>query len=1014
MDREQQIRLNFLDEAQSYLDQVESILLGLNPDQAEPQQLDLALRCAHSLKGGAGMMGFLTMSQVAHRLEDFLKILRLRYHSGPITTEVETLLLKGVDGLRHIVKLHHQGTEVEESFLNEQIYPVFENLRHHLGDLEDDEENALFDLNQGATEELLLFEEELDKILDEFEQQVNNLSSSDLAAVLIMTSEELMVLSQMADLEAFTKLCQSIEQQTMLTAVEDLDTLAQQALNIWRRSHALVARGSLEKLPSQLIEIDQQPENQSPNLDSSPFVGDSEFASLNWDDMESLNFDLTQVQGELANIDDYCLEQLQAELELLEQQNSEDSDLVTELSESLPPQEKQKIEVHLQSNSLLESVAPVKQGGMVSDQPGKTLRVPVEQLSKFNNLFGKLILERNTVNLHLEQLKNFASLMRQRMLKLEESHNQLRKWYDGSSVEGLIATATEEKILTPTVSNGSYSPANIAPKDIKERDFDILEMDRYSDLHLISQEQIETIVQLQEVTTDMEIGLQEVTQAMGELNQTTRSLQSNVTRTQMTPFADVVKTFPRVIRDLCVQFDKLVKLKIEGESTLIDRSIVETINAPLIHLLRNAFDHGIENPATRIAKGKSPEGTINIKAVNRGNQTIITIEDDGNGISLDKIGDHLVERGKSRQEINQMSEKEILNYIFEPGFSTKDRVTELSGRGVGMDVVLTNIRDIRGDIQIQTKAGIGTTFALKIPFSLSILRVMLLERAGFVFAVPLNSIKEIRSVKPEEIVSITSPDQLTWNDKTIPLVRLEESLTFNRVHKTFLMRGNPIINKSTVLIVGEGTSFGGIYLDRVWGEQEVTIRSIDTPIPLPQGFNSSIVLGDGRVIPLIDPLEMLQGCLESSQKQDDTDNYLVKDINELNYQAQVKTILIVDDSINVRNYLALTLERAGYQVEEAKDGREAVDKLLHGLDVQGVICDIEMPRLDGYGVLEELKGKSEFQDLPIIMLTSRSNDKHRKLAINLGANGYFSKPYNEQELLQKLADSIATNYSMAT
>jgi len=270
----------------------------------------------------------------------------------------------------------------------------------------------------------------------------------------------------------------------------------------------------------------------------------------------------------------------------------------------------------------------------------------------------------------------------------------------------------------------------------------------------------------------------------------------------------------------------------------------------------------------------------------------------------------------------------------------------------------------------------------------------------------MNSIKEIRSFTSAEIVSTTSSDQLTWNEQTIPIVRLEESLTFNRVHKTFLMKGNPVINQSTVLIVGEGTSFGGIYLDRVWGEQEVTIRSIDTFIPLPPGFNSSIVLGDGRVIPLVDPLEMLQGCLESSQKEYNIDNFVVKDINESIYQEQVKTILIVDDSINVRNYLALTLERAGYQVEEAKDGREAVDKLFNGLSVQGIICDIEMPRLDGYGVLEEVKGKSEFKDMPIIMLTSRSNEKHRKLALNLGASAYFSKPYNEQELLQKLLDLI--------
>lgn len=198
---------------------------------------------------------------------------------------------------------------------------------------------------------------------------------------------------------------------------------------------------------------------------------------------------------------------------------------------------------------------------------------------------------------------------------------------------------------------------------------------------------------------------------------------------------------------------------------------------------------------------------------------------------------------------------------------------------------------------------------------------------------------------------------------------------------------------------------GGIQIDRFWGEQEVTLRPISSPLPLPFGFISSTVLGDGRVIPLVDPLKLLSGCLENETIKKKTNRGSLYSSNDtLTFQPESRKILVVDDSINVRRYLALTLEKVGYQVEQAKDGQEAVEKLLSGLSVQGIICDIEMPRLDGYGVLEEVKSRPEFQKLPIVMLTSRSNEKHRKLAMRLGASAYLSKPFNENHLLQTLAE----------
>ena len=477
-------------------------------------------------------------------------------------------------------------------------------------------------------------------------------------------------------------------------------------------------------------------------------------------------------------------------------------------------------------------------------------------------------------------------------------------------------------------------------------------------------------------------------------------MQGNVTRTQMLPFARVVRRFPRVIRDLNLQFDKQVQLKVIGESTLLDRSFIDALSDPLMHLLRNAFDHGIEDAETRIAAGKPPSGTITIQASNQGTYTVINVSDDGGGIPVTKIGDRLKEMGFSQAEIDQIPEPELLDFIFDPGFSTVKKVTELSGRGVGMDVVRTNLQEIRGDVRVSTKPGQGTTFSLKIPFTLSILRVAIVEQAGIVFAIPINSIRELVPLNPEQI-SIQTGKYFSWNQSKIPLVEIEKTLFYRRPHSNLNLTGNPAINRPMAIIIENEDYCAAIKISRFWHDQESTTRSIDAPVPLPAGIVSSVVFGDGKVIPLVDPTLLIIECLHNAAH----DHQSIQTYAD--NQSVSNTILVVDDSINIHRYLSLTLEKAGYQTEQAKDGQEAVDKLMEGLTVDAVICDIEMPRLDGYGVLEEIKQKPEFFDLPIAMLTSRSNEKHRKLAMNLGASAYFSKPYNEQQLLDKLSEILS-------
>jgi len=1067
MDTEQQVRLDFLEEAEEYFDNLESLLMDLEGQGAEPNLLDTAMRAAHSLKGGAAMMQFSTLSKIAHRLEDFLKILRVRKDDFLVDREVVNLLLKGVDCLRNVRDLRQQKVTPGENWFNVNANPIFDSLRTKLGDLSNEDEDNLLAEEEQIDVSTLLFQSGVEECLEIFEPQIETLELTELKEELGIQIEQMTEFGQMSQIEPFVLLCQSIRQQLDSISFDQVRDLAREALKQWKRSHALVLVGRVDKLPvsitvtfdqsrdasvaksiqpdindiidsaeltaiqqfaTQEIEFDIQ-NNFSPGefaLDATELsdldeaFSDVELPKANLDsdatanivDLDEFNLDA----AELSDLDEAFVDvdlpeanlDLDANLGVVSLDEfaldaAELSDLDEAFANVVVPEVKTEIfsEQSIEEKSFASSSSFVTASEQPKKEKGRMVRVSAEQLENLNNLSSKLILERNAAILRLNQLQNFVNLTKSRMHNLEQSSNQLRKLYDWASLEGMMPSPTPKpKVATANVAWQSESSSTSTEK------FDFLEMDRYTDLHLLSQEQMETIVQLQEVTADMDLGIREMGQVVRDFGYTTHELQQSIARSQMRPFSELVGRFPRLIRDLSSQYDKQVELKIVGETTYIDRQALEFLSDPLTHLLRNAFDHGLEDTQTRIAKGKSEIGQIILRAVQKGNQTIITIADDGGGINPNKIRDRFLKMGFTEAEVANIPEADLLDAIFEPGFSTAKQVTELSGRGVGMDVVRSNLKQIRGDIQVKTEVGQGTTFTISVPLSLLVLRVVIVESAGMVFAVPVNSIKQIIRYDPEIVTHFDQQEQIHWGEQSVSLIRLENHLGFKRPYKPFEMSGTAKINTLTVLIFEDDDRYQGICLEKYWNEQEVAIRPVKTSIPLFPGFSGSTVLGDGRVIPLIEPSAFLSGI---SSKQVNIVNAFedIDDISNTIFAVRdTSTIMVVDDSVNVRRYLANILEKNGYKVEEAKDGRDALDKLLGGLRPKAIICDVEMPRLDGYGVLTEAKSEPTLEHIPIAMLTSRSNDKHRKLAMRLGASAYFSKPFNEQEMLQTLASLI--------
>jgi two-component system, chemotaxis family, sensor histidine kinase and response regulator PixL len=1018
---EQDVQLQFLEEAQEYLTQIESGFLGLSTRGMDSQGFNAVLRAAHSIKGGAAMMGFSQLSHLAHRIEDFCKVLK----AGKTETDVdlERLLLDGVDCMRHVADFNRRGVAIEASWLDINVTPLYDELHTRLGDPQADDAVTLLSDEVGEDMNVLLFESEVEASLIRMEEVLDSQEQRCLVEEFLVTAQELEGLGQMLDMQAFVSLCQSITQH--LEAEKNsaqAPAIAQLALQAWRKSQAMVLIGQIPLIPSQLDLGTLNFSIPAPALEkSAPEESRSFTTSASELDLE---LDLDALALEFAETFETQADSTIAEdsLELfsvLETAIAEAQEAVI-AEPSLPPLVAEERAIATPKTKVF-ATAPVTPATAApettAENPENTIRVSVGQLNQLNELFGEMTIERNSLELQVKRLRSLFGILTQRVQTLEQSNTQLRSAYDRVATQAIVPDGINGSAQSSRLKNdpAPHPESAQAPTSIPTitQDFDILEMDRYSELHLLSQALMESAVQIQEVTTDISTNLEDAEQNTRELSRTSKLIQVGMMQIRMRPISDIVSRFPRMLRDLSLQSGKEVDFNLIGGTTLIERSILEALNDPLIHLIRNAFDHGIEDPATRQASGKSAKGTIELKVAYRGNQTVITIRDDGRGINFEKIKAKALKMGLEAADLESATQKELLDLIFEPGFSTAEQVTDLSGRGVGMDIVRTNLQQVRGSVYIETQPGLGTTYTLAVPMTLSIVRVLLAECDKMLLAFPTDAIEEMVLLKPEMVYQQDNQPVFDWEGFTVPILHLEQWLKFPRASRAFDTDAVPIIDHATVFLVAQDEALVGIQVDRYWGEQEVSIRQVEGALKLPAGFAGCTILGDSRIAPLIDTPELLRWIEQRRQIEAEAQaaNPLISVSSAAISQEQL--VMVVDDSVNVRRFLALTLEKAGYRVEQAKDGQHALEKVQMGLPIQAIICDIEMPRLDGYGFLANIKAIPIVQAIPVVMLTSRSGDKHRKLAMSLGASDYFSKPFREQELLAKL-DQLITQTAQLT
>ncbi len=482
--------------------------------------------------------------------------------------------------------------------------------------------------------------------------------------------------------------------------------------------------------------------------------------------------------------------------------------------------------------------------------------------------------------------------------------------------------------------------------------------------------------------------LEELNQVVSAISLVTTDLQIAVMKTRMLPIAKVFNKFPRMVRDLSRELGKSIELKISGEETELDKSIVEEIGDPLVHIIRNSCDHGIEDPDTREAMGKSRTGLVELKAYNEGNSIVIEITDDGKGLDADLLRLKCIEKGLiTEREADTMTDKEAFALIFKPGFSTAEKVSNVSGRGVGMDVVKTNIEKLNGIIEIDSEIGKGTIIKMKIPLTLAIIQALLVGAQEEYYAIPLASVSETVRISMDEIYTVEGRNVLRLRDEVLSLVRLSDIFNVKQVYDSG--------EYTYVVVIGLAEQKLGIIVDSLVGQEETVIKSMGDYLQGIDGIAGATIRGDGRVTLIVDVASLM-----------DMAKNLKVDIREKTQSEQKKkespsdyTVLIVDDSKMDRKIMQKSLAPTGVKVIEATNGQEALNILKSGEhDIDAMLIDIEMPRMDGYTLASEIRKYSRYKNLPLIAVTSRTSKADRLRGVESGMTEYITKPYSPEYL----------------
>ena len=1089
--REQSYRY-FLQEAPELLGVLEQELLNLREDYSINKIHNL-MRTTHTLKGAAASVGLETIKSVAHSLEDIFKALFNPDLS--IDSEVEALVFEAYECLRLPLTAELTGGQVNDAEILDRTAAVFAQLQEKLGDCFGQEAKIPSSIELGFDVTQSIFEVGVTQRLNELATAVASADPVVAATTLRAQVEVFQGLAESLGLPGFGAIAQ--------VAIAALDTHPDQALTIAQTAHsdfqkaqAAVLAGDrsqggqpslvlqqLAGLTNSLTELSQG--DESGRIASQDFGQTHHFlteASVSSSAQDALDSAAQEfaTQTELYHVSSAIDSQLslsdsgneQSDNSLLESiwgGTSEQESTETAQEESVgeiqswatfhftntpsPGEPEVTVEKPLSRPVGSDSPpTPNEKKEQVSVSP--TVRVNVENLEHLNYSIGELLTNQNRQSLQNEQLQTAVRSLLARLKQHQQRLDQLQDWSDRQFIGGeqrrlgQWGIGTGQWALDKVVSEPHYSIQN---------KFDSLELDRYSEVQLLVQSVLEDAVQLSEASEAIELFTTQSHQTLEKQRRLLTSTRDALMQARMLPLANIFGRFHRVLQQLDIRHNKSVGLSLSGTEVLVDKVVAEKLYDPLLHLVRNAFDHGIESPALRQQQGKPSKGRIEICAYHRGKYLMIEVRDDGQGLNFEAIRQRAVEcQLIDAARAGSIKEAQLTDLLFEPGFSTASQVNDLSGRGIGLDVVRTQLQTLQGSVTVYSEPGRGTTFILKIPLSITISKLLLTHAGNQIYALLSDAIEQILIPQAHQIRSWEDGKVIRWgkdaDERLIPVYQLSKVLNY------FSQIAEPLVSQPPqsfvpeeqvmpVILIRCQDKLLGLEVDQLIGEQELVIRPLGAMIVPPNYVYGGSILADGRLTLVLDGAALMQYVLDQqtgSSTASLRDSYaadapgytqtsrtLASSIHPSLPPSQQQRllpahsrtglpaspesdvrerrdnlILLVDDSITVRQTLALTLQRAGYRVVQAKDGYEAIEQLRHRTDIQLVLCDIEMPRMNGFEFLKYRQQDSVLSNIPVVILTSRSASKHRLIAAELGASDYITKPYLEHKLLATVTDVL--------
>jgi chemosensory pili system protein ChpA (sensor histidine kinase/response regulator) len=638
----------------------------------------------------------------------------------------------------------------------------------------------------------------------------------------------------------------------------------------------------------------------------------------------------------------------------------------------------------------------------------KSVRIALGRLDRMMNTVGELVINRTKMVGRVAELEKLVDTLGFSKERLQGKVSEFQDKYEFNRIRPIQpgtswANRQTQQILTSAAA-GDASGWN---------DFGELEMDRYDDFNILSRSMTEISADVNEVLGQLEGFIGRVEGDIDEFTKLAHHLQDEITAARMVPIGTLYSLLSRTVRDAAKSAKKLVELDLSGSETELDNNIIQQISDPLVHLVRNSVAHGIERTEDRIKAGKPEHGKILLRAYHRGNHIYIEVEDDGGGINYERVQQTAIESGLASQETaSRLTERDLREMLFHPGFSTASVKTELAGRGVGLDVVRSNLNALNGEIEVQSTANQGTKFTLKVPLTLIISPALFVRCGSNHFAIPLAVVEEIRRIRADEIEDIGGKLLTKVRDVVTEVVRLDSYLGLPPLE--------PINGYFRMVVANTGSRQVGVVVEEVLGKDEIVIKNLGEYLRRVKLFPGTTIAPDGSLILLLDLNRMV--ATEPNERRAVQASASAARIfapgseaialgtipnDAIDRVEKERVIVIADDSISVRKFVGRMLEKNGYRVKLAADGLEAAE-LVTQQGCHLVITDLEMPRMTGYELMVQLRQNPVTRRIPVMVVTSRAGAKHRERAMKEGASSFLTKPVQEDQLLFAVEQLIGT------